>query len=210
MSPASAGSARQEAGADTPASRGRPRSAEAEEAILRAAIEILGDVGYASFSIEAVAARAGVGRPTVYRRWPSKLELVVEAVSRMAPPLKVTDSGDPLADLRSLVTALVADMTGSATGQAIMALASDPEAHAELTPRLSERLIQPRRAVTASLLQRAASNGQIDPGIDPGMLIDLMVGAATYRWMITGRPVSRQAAGQIIDTVLSLAAPQSQ
>lgn len=199
---------RQPAGKGTPSSRGRPRSAEAEEAILRAALEILDKGGYGSFSIEAVAARAGVGRPTIYRRWPSRLELAVEAVVRLAPPLKVVDTGDPLADFRHLVAALLHDMTSSATGRAIIALASDLQAHAELARRLDERHLEPRRAVMADLLRRAAEAGQLRPDLDPGMMIDLVMGAAMYRWLVTGRPVSREAAMHIADTVVELAAPR--
>lgn len=190
----------------TPAPRGRPRSAEAEEAILRAALDILDDVGYGAFSIEAVAARAGVGRPTVYRRWPSKLELAVEAVARLAPPLQVAGTGDPRADLRHLLTALLAEMTSSAAGRAIIALASDPKAHAELANRLDERYLQPRKAVTIDLLRRAAEAGQIRPGLDPDLLVELLIGPALYRWLVTGKPVSPEAAAHIIDTVLDLAA----
>jgi AcrR family transcriptional regulator len=198
----------QPADTDTPTPRGRPRSAEAEEAILRTALEILDDVGYGSFSIEAVATRAGVGRPTIYRRWPSKLELAIEAVGRLAPPLKVTDTGDPLADLRHLVAALLPDMTSSAAGRAIIAAASDPGVHAELARRLDERYLRPRRAVIAGLLRRAADAGQMRPDLDPELLIDLVLGAALYRWLVTGQPVNRQTARQIVDTVLDLAAPR--
>jgi AcrR family transcriptional regulator len=198
----------QPADAGTPAPRGRPRSAEAEEAILRTALEILGDVGYRSFSIEAVAARAGVGRPTIYRRWPSKLELAIEAVVRLSPPLKVTDTGDPLADLRRLVADLLPDMTSSAAGRAIIALASDPEVHGGLARHLDERYLRPRRAVLADLLRRAADADQIRPDLDLDLLIDLVLGAALYRWLTTGQPVNRQTARHITDTVLDLAAPR--
>jgi AcrR family transcriptional regulator len=198
----------QPADADTPTPRGRPRSGEAEEAILRTALEILDDAGYGSFSIEAVAARAGVGRPTIYRRWPSKLELAIEAVVRLTPPLKVIDSGDPLADFRHLVAALLPDITSSAAGRAIIALASDPGVHAGLARHLDERFLRPRRAVLADLLRRAAEAGQVRPGLDTELLIDLVLGAALYRWLVTGQPVNRQTAGQILDTVLGLAAPR--
>jgi AcrR family transcriptional regulator len=190
----------------TAAPRGRPRSAEAEEAILRAALEILDDVGYGAFSIEAVAVRAGVGRPTIYRRWPSKLELAVEAVVRLAPPLKALDTGDPLADLRHLVAELLPDMTSSATGRVIIALASDPVVHAELAQRLDERFLQPRRAVVADLLRRAISAGQARPDLDLDLLIDLILGAGTYRWLVTGQPISRESARRITDSILELAA----
>jgi AcrR family transcriptional regulator len=111
--------------------RGRPRSIETEQAILRAALEILESDGFAAFSIETVAARAGVGRPSVYRRWPSKIELAIDAVVRLAPPLEVIPTGDPMADLRNLTVVFVPEATSSATGRALMALTSDPETHAE-------------------------------------------------------------------------------
>jgi AcrR family transcriptional regulator len=208
MSPARAIPGEPPAGAGRPAPRGRPRSAEAEEAILRTALEILDDVGFGSFSIEAVAARADVGRPTIYRRWPSKLELAVEAVVRLAPPLKVTSTGDPLADFRHLVAALLPDVTGSAVGRAILALAGDPEAHAGLARHLDERYLRPRRAVLAGLLRRAADDGQVRRDLDPELLLDLVLGPAFYRWLVTGQPVSPQMARQITDTVLGLAAPR--
>jgi AcrR family transcriptional regulator len=194
--------------AANPSPRGRPRSAKAEDAILRAALEILDQVGYGSFSVEAVAARAGVGRPTIYRRWPSKLELAVEAAVRLAPPLKVIETSDALADLRHLVSELVPDMTNSATGRAIIALASDPDVHAELADRLDERYLQPRRAVLLALLQRAVDAGQIRPDLDPQMLIDLIMGAATYRWLTSGVPATRESTRHIVDTVLHLSAPR--
>jgi len=208
MSRARVNQGAQPADAGTPAPRGRPRSAEAEEAILRTALEILDDVGYGSFSIEAVAAQAGVGRPTIYRRWPSKLDLAIEAVVRLAPPLKVTDTGDPLADLRHLVAALLPDITSSAAGRALIALATDPEVHAGLARHLDERYLRPRRAVFAGLLRRAADAGQIRPDLDHELLIDFVLGAALYRWLVTGQPVNRQTARQIVDTVLDLATPR--
>jgi AcrR family transcriptional regulator len=191
----------------TVAPRGRPRSAKAEDAILQAALEILDQLGYGAFSIEAVAARAGVGRPTIYRRWASKLELAVEVVVRLAPPLQVNHSDDPLADLRHLVSTLLPDLTSSATGRAIIALASDPEVHGELAQRLDERYLQPRRAVLAELLQRATDAGQIRPDVDPQMLIDLILGAASYRWLTTGIPASRESALRIVDAVITLCKP---
>jgi len=194
--------------ASTRSAVGRPRSAEAQEAILQAALELLGQVGYGSFSIEAVAARAGVGRPTIYRRWSSKLELAVEAVVRLAPSVKVVDSGDALADLRNLVSEILPDMTSSATGRAFIALAGDVEVRAELAHRLDERYFQPRRAVVAGLLQRAVIANQIRPDIDCDLLIDLILGAAVYRWLVTGTPVTGESARRIVDAVVDLAAPR--
>jgi AcrR family transcriptional regulator len=194
--------------ADGASARGRPRSEAAEEAILRAALELLDQVGYEALSIEAVASRARVGRPTIYRRWPSKLDLAVEAVVRLAPPLKITESDDALADLRYVVGELLPDMSGSAAGRVIIALVGDPAVHARLAPRIDERYLQPRRAVLAGLLRRAVRAGQVRPDVDPDLLIGLIMGAATDRWLVTGRPVTRESARHIVDAVLGLAAPR--
>jgi AcrR family transcriptional regulator len=176
--------------ADGASARGRPRSEAAEEAILRAALELLDQVGYEALSIEAVASRARVGRPTIYRRWPSKLDLAVEAVVGGAPPHKKTH------------------MSGSAAGRVIIALVGDPAVHARLAPRIDERYLQPRRAVLAGLLRRAVRAGQVRPDVDPDLLIGLIMGAATDRWLVTGRPVTRESARHIVDAVLGLAAPR--
>jgi Bacterial regulatory proteins, tetR family len=84
--------------------RGRPRDANVENAILNAAVAILNEVGYNDLSIEAVASRARVGRPTVYRRWPSKLDLVVDAVVRLVPAVSAPDTGDVFTDLEELIS----------------------------------------------------------------------------------------------------------
>jgi AcrR family transcriptional regulator len=194
------------AGGNTRSRGGRPRSAEAEQAILQAALETLGSEGYGSFSIEAVAARAGVGRPTVYRRWPSKLELAVEAVIRLAPPLIANDTGNPLTDLRTLIADLLPELTSSAGGRALMALVTDPEVHAQFARYLGEHYLDSRRAVLRRLISQAVAAGQLPPGTDPELLIDMILGTITYRWLTTGMPVTRQAAGQTADAILALAA----
>jgi AcrR family transcriptional regulator len=188
--------------------RGRPRDAQAERAILHAAVSILSEVGFSHLSIEAVAARAGVGKPTIYRRWPSKLELVIDAVERFAPPLPAADTGDPLTDLRQIVPQLLADMTGSPHIRVVVALANDAETHAELARRLGEHYVTPRRAVIAGILRRGIADGQLRSDIDVEMAIDMMVGAAVYRWLARAQPVDADTGRRIVDTVWeSLRAP---
>jgi AcrR family transcriptional regulator len=184
--------------------RGRPRNAQAEQAILQATVALLAEVGFGQLSIEAVAARAGVGKPTIYRRWPSKAELVLDAVDRLAPPFPTADTGDPLTDLRQIVPELMADLTSSPVARATLALAGD----AEMVSRLGERYLRPRRAATADILRRAIAAGELRADIDVEMAIDLMVGASVYRWLVTAQPVDADTARRFVDAVLgSLRAP---
>src|ERR1051326_8266077 len=83
---------------------GRPRSAQADQAILSAALEELAEVGFEALSIEAVAARAGVGKTTIYRRWPSKMELALEALSMVHTEVPVIDTGNFRDDILTMLT----------------------------------------------------------------------------------------------------------
>jgi AcrR family transcriptional regulator len=181
--------------------RGRPRDAQAEQTILEAAVSILSEVGFNRMSIEAVAARARVGKPTIYRRWPSKLELVIDAVQRLAPPFPTADTGDPLTDLRQIVPQLIADLTSSPVSRVNVALASDAQTHAALARGLEEHYLAPRRAAIADILRRGVATGQLRTDIDVEMAIDLMVGASVYRWLVTAQPVGADTARRVVDTV---------
>ena len=177
--------------------RGRPRDAQAEQAILQATVELLSEVGFNQLSIEAVAARAGVGKPTIYRRWPSKPELVLDAVERLAPPFPTADTGDPLTDLRQIVPELIVGLTSSPVARATIALAGD----AEMTRRLGEQYLWPRRAGIAAILHRAIAAGELRADVDVEMAIDLMLGASVYRWLVTAQPVDADTARRVVDTV---------
>jgi AcrR family transcriptional regulator len=177
--------------------RGRPRDAQAEQAILQATVELLSEVGFNQLSIEAVAARAGVGKPTIYRRWPSKPELVLDAVERLAPPFPTADTGDPLTDLRQIVPELIVGLTSSPVARATIALAGD----AEMTRRLGEQYLWPRRAGIAAILHRGIAAGDLRADIDVEMAIDLMLGASVYRWLVTAQPVDADTARRVVDAV---------
>jgi AcrR family transcriptional regulator len=185
--------------------RGRPRDAQAEQAILEATVALLSEVGFNQLSIEAVAAQAGVGKPTIYRRWPSKLELVLDAVERLAPPVPMADTGDPRSDLRQIVPELIVGLTSSPVARAIIALAGD----AEIARRLGEQYLTPRRAGIADILRRAIEAGQLRADTDVEMAIELMVGAAIYRWLVTAQPVDADTARRFVDAVWDSLRPAS-
>jgi AcrR family transcriptional regulator len=190
-----------------PRGRGRPRDANAENAILSAAVALLNEVGYNELTIEAIASRAGVGRPTVYRRWPSKLDLVVDAIVRLSPPVPAPNTGDVYTDLVELISLVIEDMTSSPVGRAILALAGTvaPD-RAELDDRFNEHYLAPRRAVFLTILRRGIDSGRLRANIDPNLILDLMLGAPTYWWLTTGLPIDRAAARRVVDLVWSLLA----
>jgi AcrR family transcriptional regulator len=187
--------------------RGRPRDANVENAILNAAVAILNEVGYNDLSIEAVASRARVGRPTVYRRWPSKLDLVVDAVVRLSPAVSTPDTGDVFTDLEELISGTIEDMTSSPVGRAILALAGTVATdRAELFDRFNEHYLVPRRAAFLTVLRRGIDAGRLRADIDPDLILDLMLGASTYRWLTTGHPIGRAATRPVVDLIWNLLA----
>jgi AcrR family transcriptional regulator len=170
--------------------------------MIDATITILDEAGFAGLSIEAVAARAGVSRPTVYRRWPTKLDLAVDAVLRRAPPLDVTETADPQADLCRLVSGLAAEMTSSPLGRVIVAAFTSGDTSAEpLARKLTETYLRPGRAAITGILQRAVRLGILRDDVDLDLLLDVVLGAPAYRWLTTGKPVGAATIRTAIDLV---------
>src|SRR5487761_427235 len=153
--------------AEGPPHRGRPRSTDADRAILAAAAELLASRGLGAMSIEEVAARAGVGKATIYRRWPSKGLLALDAfvVSfRAEQPLPDTGSlrGDLLSALRLWVRAVTSTPVGRLLASLIAEAQHDPELHAAWRCRV----LGPLRAQHRIMLARAVVRGEISPSVD--------------------------------------------
>jgi AcrR family transcriptional regulator len=192
--------------ADGPTRRapGRPRDARRDEAILKAALEILLDEDYQSLTIEAVAARAGVGRPTIYRRWPSKAALVVAALvdsARLAIPRVDTGSlrGDLLAVQRHQIRLINAPMTRRVTAGLIADLATDPE----LGERYINEYLVPRRDAVWEVLERGIERGELEPDADLAFVYDLLIGPLFMRAVVWGQRLSPDAAEATTDVVLA-------
>jgi AcrR family transcriptional regulator len=183
---------------------GRPRDARRDEAILKATLEILLAEGYQALTIESVASRAGVGRPTIYRRWPSKPALVVAALvesSRLAIPVVDTGSlrGDLLAVQRHQIELMNAPMTRRVTTGLIADLATDPE----LAERYITQYLVPRRDAVWKVLQRAVDRGELDRDVDFAFVNDLLIGPLFMRAIVWGQPLGRDAAEETTDVILA-------
>jgi len=170
-------------GHSTKSSPGRPRSTEAEEAIVQATLDLLGEIGYHRLSIEGVAARAKVGKTTIYRRYDSKEDLVATALTRHRPEFRVPDTGNLWSDLDDILQqAVKSDLSplGRQTLAMIISLASTSPQFADI---YWKKYVLPRRRVASLVLDRAKERHELALSVDNDMICDLMTGLL-YRLVI--------------------------
>ena len=199
------------AAGDTPGGSrgpGRPRDARHGQAILDATLGILLEQGYRGVTIEGVAARAGVGRPTIYRRWPSKPAVVVAALvqsTRLAVPTQDTGSlrRDLIAVQRHQVERMNSPDARRVTAGLIADLADDPE----LADTYVSQFLAPRRATVWEVLQRGVDRGELDADVDFAFIYDLLVGPLFMRAVVWGQPLAPDAAEKTADVILAAFAP---
>jgi AcrR family transcriptional regulator len=181
---------------------GRPRSREADAAILGVTLRLLAAQGYQALTIEAVAAAAGVGRPTVYRRYASKAELVAAALESLSPedetPLPDDTRGALLALLGLTASALGARGGMTLVGSLLAQESRDPE----LVGLFRTRLFAPRHEIVREVLRRGIERGEVDPRAPLDIGIDLLFGSLLARG-VAGEPPDQEFLGAVVDTVLA-------
>ena len=195
-----------EASADAPlVRRGRPLATERTDAILTAAGELFEEVGFDQCTVQDIAQRAGVGLATLYRRWPSKHALMIEALGRRQEQNTLELDGGPLEVLRTLFDA-VADSTMGEQGEFLPGLVSAIRADDELADTLRNDIIDPLRAVIRSQLEvlLGADHPQID------LLVDVVPGVCVFRALVPGDTGdSEQVVGSVMALIESLAPPDA-
>jgi AcrR family transcriptional regulator len=179
---------------------GRPRSAEADRAILRAAVDLLADEGYGGVTMEGVAARAGVGKATVYRRWPCKSALVVDAVdacreSASQPP----DTGSVREDLLAFVRGFMHPIRTSDAGRVMPALVAELARSPELASAFREGFVQPRRAKVLEAVRRGVDRGEVRAGVDAELVADGVVALLMHRFLVTGMEIDDGLPERVVD-----------
>lgn len=180
---------------------GRPRSSEAHRRILDATIEILSTQGYADLRLEHVAARAGVGKATIYRRWSSKEELAQELLADLAQPhIAVPDAGDTRRELLAAVVTPMRALTGSAYGAVIRALLSQITRNPALGDPFRATVVQARRDEIARIVACGVSRGDLRPDADATIATELLVGPVYYRLMFGG-DLDEEFAEHVVDAV---------
>ena len=206
MSQSRAGKQDDRAGAEAaPArGRGRPRSEQADQAILAATLKLVAEQGVAGTTIEGVAAEAGVGKTTIYRRWPSKNDLIVAAISEL-PPREFPDTGSLPGDMAALATLQRERLAGTGLFRIVPGVLAESMNDPDLHGRIMERVIGPLRGLLRQIIERGIARGELRPDLDVEALVDILHAIPLYRIMMSrGDP---EALAQVPGAYLPILAP---
>ncbi|QNP68670.1 TetR/AcrR family transcriptional regulator [Streptomyces roseirectus] len=187
----------------TPRTAGRKKDPEIDRAVLAATLELLAETGYAGLTISQVAARVGVYRPAIYRRWPTKQHLVAEAVVTVLGHEPTPDTGDLRADLVTGIGTLGAAFAAPGMSQVLPGLVADLAGQPELRREFLDSVFRPRRASTARRLRTAVERGDIRPDFDMEFVLDALAAPLYYRALFGHGPVTPELTGQSVDMVLT-------
>ena len=182
---------------------GRPRNERYDDVILDATLAILGEGGYGGLTIDGVAARANVGRPTIYRRGPNKAALVVAALARSTGLAPAPDTGTLRGDLLAVQTHQVKLMNSAGYRRINPGLIADLAADPDLAQTYLDNYIAPRRRSVWDALDRGIQRGELRPDIDHAFISDLLTGPLFYRVLGRGENLEPEAAARTVDVVLA-------
>lgn len=185
-----------------PTSLGRPRDPHADKVIVDAAARVLAELGPSGFTVDAVAARAGVGKATIYRRWPSKLDLLLSVSRQAAFELPDPDTGSLRDDLVIHLARLASKLRHTMAGRVLPAIVAEAAGNREMR-NLVARLFEERRALALGMLQRGMARGELPADTDLDLLLDLLAGPIFMRVLFTQMPVDEVTVERIVDTVVS-------
>jgi AcrR family transcriptional regulator len=180
---------------------GRPRRPGVEDAVFQAMLGLLASRGYREISVETLAERAGVSRTTIYRRWPSKAAIVAAAVSSLyLDRVELPDIGSLSEDLVALLSEsyrLMADGDGRVLERLVRESGQNPE-----LVDVVRSILYARRRLYATLLNRAIARGELPPEMDQELLLDLLLGPLWFRLLLSGVPITPEAARPVVQIVL--------
>ncbi|NJP47561.1 TetR/AcrR family transcriptional regulator [Actinacidiphila epipremni] len=192
--------------------RGRPRSETARRAVLDAALELCRSSGYQALTMKGIAEKAGVGRQTVYRWWPAKQDVLIDALRDLAllrAEQLNPETGDTLSDVRMLLDATFS-LTTALTGNALVGLMAEAQHDPELSRRLQGTVIGPRRQALRDLLARGVAGGELsDAAMSLDLAVDFAFGTMWYRLISHHAPVDSELAGQITAALAELLRPDA-
>lgn len=182
---------------------GRPRSDEAKQAILDSTLELLKEVGFGELSIEGIAARAGVGKATVYRWWPNKATLVIDAFLTIVGPELAFPKGESASEvLHQQMLRLVKLMRGD-FGKMLSAVIGAGQSQPELREAVWKNFIEPRRAEARNLIEDAQGRGEIRDDVPADTLLDMMYGPLYFRLLVGHAKIDNALVDAIFDVARS-------
>ncbi|GAA3617705.1 TetR/AcrR family transcriptional regulator [Nonomuraea rosea] len=185
------------------------RAVARTQVIMQSTLALAQESGYAKLSIEAVAARAGVGKHTIYRRWPSKGLLFLDSLlSLNEPVLDFPDTGDVLADLRQQTYAAVDLLANPPWGPLYQSLVGEAQHDPAVAAGLSERFIRPQTDRTVARLKSAQDQGQVAPDFDLDLVMAILSGPLYFRLLITQEPMTHDYVDRIFEALFAGLSPR--
>jgi AcrR family transcriptional regulator len=195
------------AGESPERAKGRPREARADRAILRATLELMARHGVDDLRMDEVAARAGVGKATIYRRYRSKNELVTAAVAARVGEIRVPDTGSTRKDLIALMREAVDVYANPVAAGAMPGLVAAMHRDPELARAVRSGFLASRREALQEVLARGIERGDLADGLDLELALDVLGGPLFYRLLVTGGPIDERLAVGVADLLMRGFAP---
>ena len=181
--------------------RGRPRAEGLDQALLDVTLELAGEVGINGMSMDDLAQRAGVSKATIYRRWPSKERLVLDALNHAMRPFDLIDTGSLRGDLDAYLGELARRMTEGRASDVLPDLIAASVRDPNLRTSLDE-YIRYRRQPLTTILRRGLQRGELAADSDVDVLIDALIGPFIYRRLLTHDPLDDDYVARLLRTVL--------
>lgn len=202
---------------DKPAPDATRRSDKSRRAIRAAALALIGEVGYPKTTVEGIAARAGVGKQTIYRWWSSKADVLLEAFLDLSAqaaqeagqePYAIPDTGDLAADLKAVLRITVDQLLDPRFEVPARALAAEGVFNEEVGREFVAKLLEPQLQLYVSRLRSAQDSGAVRGDVDPRIALELFVSPLAQRWLQRTGPISYDYTDTLVDYALSGIAPQ--
>ncbi len=188
-------------------SPGRPRSEQSRVAVLRATSELLHEVGLRAMTTEEISARSGASKATIYKWWPNKYAVAVEAfLTELMAESPDPDTGSAHEDFRRVIGGLAHFYTG-VSGRVFAQLVGEGQSDPLVQQDLRVHLVAPRRALMRKMWDRGVARGELRADLDPDTALDLMIGPVLYRLVMGHAPLDEESADALVDAAMSGFAP---
>ncbi len=172
-------------------------------AVLHAADDLLVERGFAGVTIEGIAARAGVAKQTIYRWWPSKVDVLLDTLIDDAQGrLAIPDTGSAIDDARRYLRNVASFVTKHPAGKVLLALIGEAQHDEEMASTFHARYLDPQRAAERAMLTRGVTSGELPARLDIDAALDALCGPVYYRALVTGGPIPRAFTDKLVDDVL--------
>jgi AcrR family transcriptional regulator len=179
------------------------RNEQARMAVLHAADDLLVERGFGGVTIEGIAARAGVAKQTIYRWWPSKVDVLLDTlIDDSKHRLAIPETGSAIQDARRYLRSLATFITKEPSGRVLLALIGEAQHDKDMAKLFHARYLDPQRSQERAMLARGVASGELPPALEIDRALDALCGPVFYRGLVTGGPIPRTFTDRLVDDVL--------